>query len=123
MGLAQLDAAAVPTARLLPAPAPSGSAGSARSCPAGPASGSGRLGGGVVVDGADERLDWGGERLGAAGGAAKEQGALERRDDQVGEGRGAVGGDAQRFEAADQRRPPPHEYPVELGAELLVAGG
>ena len=89
----------------------------------GPASGSGRLGGSLVVDGADERLDRGCERLGAAGGAAEEQGALQRRDDQVGEGRGAVGGEAQRFEAADQRRPPPCEYAVELGAELLVAGG
>jgi Domain of unknown function (DUF4158)/Tn3 transposase DDE domain len=89
----------------------------------GPLQGGGGLGGGVVVDGADERLDRGGERLGAAGGAAEEQGALERRDDQVGEGRGAVGGDAQRFEAADQRGPPPGEYAVELGAEFLVAGG
>src|SRR6266496_4728636 len=69
-------------------------------------SGCGGLGGGVVVDGADERLDGGVERLGAAGGAAEDQRALQRRDGQVGEGRGAVGGDAQRFEAANQRRPP-----------------
>jgi hypothetical protein len=46
--------------------------------PAGLGSGSGRLGGGVVVDGADERLGGGGERLDAAGGAAEDQRALER---------------------------------------------
>jgi hypothetical protein len=90
----KLDAVAVLTARLLPAPFPSGPAGSARSYPAGPASGSGRLGGGVVVDGADERLDGGVERLDAAGGAAEDQRALERRDGQVGQDRSAVGGDA-----------------------------
>ena len=48
--------------------------------------GVGRLGGGVVADGADERLGCGLERLGAAGGAAEDQCALERRDGQVGEG-------------------------------------
>src|SRR3989440_8634757 len=104
-------------------PLPSGPAGSARGYPAGPASGSGRRGGGVVVDGADERLGCGLERLGAAGGAAEDRRALERRDGQVGEGRGAVGGDAQRFEAGDQRRPPPGEHAVEVGAGCLVAGG
>jgi hypothetical protein len=41
-------------------------------------SGRGRVGGGVVVDGADERLDGGVERLGATGGAAEDQRALER---------------------------------------------
>src|SRR6266511_5138158 len=86
-------------------------------------SGCGGLGGGVVVDGADERLDGGVERLDAAGGAAEDQRALERRDGQVGEDRGAVGGDAQRFEAGNQRHPPPREHAVEVGAELLVAGG
>src|SRR5262249_36008791 len=97
--------------------------GSAGSCPAGPASGSGRLGGGVVVDSADECLGCGGDRLGAAGGAAEDQRALERRDGQVGEGRGAAGGEAQRFEAGNQRRSPPREHAVEGGAEFLVAGG
>src|SRR6266540_310916 len=86
-------------------------------------SGCGGLGGVVVVDGADERLDGGVERLDAAGGAAEDQRALDRRDGQVGQDRGALGGDAQRFEAADQRRPPPREHAVEVGAELLVAGG
>ena len=76
-----------------------------------------------MADGADERLDGGVERFDAAGGAAEDQRALERRDGQVGEDRGAVGGDAQRFEAGNQRRPPPREHAVEVGAELLVAGG
>src|SRR5262249_13904227 len=47
----------------------------------------------------------------------------DRRHGQVGEDRGAAGGDAQRFEAGDQRRPPPREHGVEGGAEFLVAGG
>src|SRR5262245_20660867 len=88
-----------------------------------PASGGGRLGGGGVVDGAEERLDCGVERLDAAGGAAEDQRALERRDGQVGEDRGAPGGDAQPFEAVNQRCPPPREYALEVGAEFLVAGG
>src|SRR5262249_41439460 len=79
--------------------------------------------GGVVVDGADERLGGGGERLGAAGGAAEDQRALQRRHGQVGEDLAAAGGQAQRFEAGDQRRPPPREHAVEGGAEFLVAGG
>ena len=58
----------------------------------GPASGSGRLRGCVVADGADERLGGGLERLGAAGGAAEDQRALQRRDGQVGEDPGAVMG-------------------------------
>jgi hypothetical protein len=57
-----------------------------------------------VADRADERVGCGLELLGAAGGAAEDQRALERRDGQVGEGRGAAGGDAQRFEADDERR-------------------
>src|SRR5262249_43781825 len=97
--------------------------GSAGSCPAGPASGGGGLGGGVVVDSADERLGYGLERLGAAGCAAEDQRALERRDGQVGESSGAPGGDAQRLEAGNQSRPPPREHAVETGAEFLVAGG
>ena len=88
----------------------------------GPASRRGRLGGGVVVDGVDERLDWGLERFDAAAGAAEEQGTLKRRDGQVGEDRGAAGGDAQWFEAGNERRPPPREHSVEVGAEFLAAG-
>jgi len=61
-----------------------------------------------VVDGADECLGCCVERLGAAGGAA--------------EGLDAAGGDAERFEAGNDRRPPPGEHIVEVGAEFLVAG-
>jgi len=58
-----------------------------------------------VIDGADERLDCGVERLGAAGGAAEDQRALECGDGQVGEACGAVGGDAQRFEVGNPAPP------------------
>ena len=59
------------TARLVPAPLILGPGWLFPWLPAGPVSGSGGLGGGVV-DVADERLGVGGERLGAAGGAAED---------------------------------------------------
>src|SRR5438046_10370096 len=89
----------------------------------GPASASGGRGGGVVADGADERFGGGGERCGAAGGAAQDRRAFERGAGEVGEGRGAGGGEAPRFEAGGERGAPPGEYVVEAGGECLVAGG